>query len=1219
MTEAHPSIRSKGIIARRINRVFEGAMPRAVLRATLLACCGLVLRAPAVGAIEPETATAFPVTLTRDSGEITMTFRDLPVGLYSFYLYGTIAPAGRAELQRIWKPTPMQFEVRNADGKRVCWGRRLLKQSFATQRMQGFHLQAPEPDTYTVTFRLLPSAQESAVVERIDIVDQLAGLPSEAIKRSQNLEPLSHTRLPALTEERLARDRAIWEALPPLNVHLQVHAQTARFRKAPEGVTLPSWQFADWNGVPNHKRDPFAPLDIINTNTGERITHRQVLDGEPLPDTRWHDDGTGLFFTQQEHPDLPFDIYLSPWANLMGVRVHMYVGYIGGGDYHRFNLVTRYRKTPDPNLAHDATIALLRVAYDWPALEMNLHELRLSTTHLDPEYNVNRGDPKRHNGKYFYSAWSAAMVVEFLKTYDALFPYIEGNQMLADAVNRLIPWVHHPEDIIRMLDQRLVFATVRDHRRDIIRGGTVQEVAAEVLGPHEKTADLFDLTKQHSTIYPFTGTYQELYATALNRAGHYHCGSTGYGTGDAGQIVLKARAVKRAREAGLAMKMDLSDPERYPRVRSGADFVIDAWVGGGFWLTAGDASGGTHAGPVRLSRLKPMRATSEAAVELWGDPRHAWLLANLHGVQDPAILKLAEGQRDPVLHAVSRVLPSWAGILEMNSESTNLQEKTAAYMTITEGQGHAHSDFLDLNVFALGLPAAVDLAMRNEGKLWSRPAAAWSFMHNHAIAHGDEDPKFAGVQTGEPWLRAFQPPLMRGSYVDKDGATRLDRDVILMSVGDRHTYYAFDVQQLRGDALHTWCFHGIESHEMAINTPLREEVVRWTDRTLPERGDTPVLPPSQRIGEAPEVLQATWTATREERQYPHRFDGGGTVTTVALEPQVLGEQYDPALPEMHVRATLLGQAGATVLSAHAFSQPYNYAFPFLWVQSPARETPSVYPAIYEWYRGETPTIASARLLGRDPLIAEVTTASGQVDTYRLDGEALTVVSRDTQGIRFAQLSGGAELVVDGLRIVAATPGYRTPIATIDYAARVLGTADALPAMQGATIGNDGHRSFVHLDGEGGRRFRWRHDLQAHEGLVTNLVVLDDEHLRLETNQRLFHADYGNRKLSGYVLTSEDHAWQFRAMETGGCYRVIARPAGTALTEAAFADSNGDGLIHAKTFEIGLGDDVTLPADVALRRKADGSHEIRTNVPVEGQIADQPFKREPALDWQPLHP
>ena len=39
-------------------------------------------------------------------------------------------------------------------------------------------------------------------------------------------------------------------------------------------------------------------------------------------------------------------------------------------------------------------------------------------------------------------------------------------------------------------------------------------------------------------------------------------------------------------------------------------------------------------------------------------------------------------------------------------------------------QGHAHNDYLDVNFYALGLPAAVDLACRDEGtQTWSRPGA----------------------------------------------------------------------------------------------------------------------------------------------------------------------------------------------------------------------------------------------------------------------------------------------------------------------------------------------------------------------------------------------------------------------------------------------------------------------------------------------------------------
>jgi len=90
------------------------------------------------------------------------------------------------------------------------------------------------------------------------------------------------------------------------------------------------------------------------------------------------------------------------------------------------------------------------------------------------------------------------------------------------------------------------------------------------------------------------------------------------------------------------------------------------------------------------------------------------------------------------------------------------------------------------------------------------------------------------------------------------------------------------------------------------------------------------------------------------------------------------------------------------------------------------------------------------------------------------------------------------------------------------------------------------------------------------------------------NQRLFQEIAGNRQLSGLPQVSEDFAWRFRDGQ------VIPRPP-AALTARSLADANGDGRVHLKSYEIGIGDEVRLPADVELRR-AKGGVEVKTNIP-----------------------
>jgi hypothetical protein len=372
--------------------------------------------------------------------------------------------------------------------------------------------------------------------------------------------------------------------------------------------------------------------------------------------------------------------------------------------------------------------------------------------------------------------------------------------------------------------------------------------------------------------------------------------------------------------------------------------------------------------------------------------------------------------------------------------------------------------------------------------------------------------------------------------------------------------------------------------------------VRWIDRTLEG---------THRTGQSVECLQATWTMTREAREYAHKFNGGGTVKTVACEPAVLGARYDPKLPPVHVRATLLGHPGETVMQGNPYSQNYAYCFPFLWVQR-AAEGESVYPALYEWYRGDAAVIASARVLSREPLVIEVVTASGQTDTYTSTAEGLAVVSRDAKGIRWAKVNGLASFRTRDLTLNAPAARCVARIVDIDYARRTLRVEPPLPPLSGAVIGNEGRRTWVALKGAG-QEFTWKDDLLIHRTRIADVAVTGAEAVELKLAQPMLFADAGNRKSSGVTVTTEDGRWHVRAG------RVLRKPAGAALTAEALAAPEG-GSAWAHCYEIGLGDSAEVPADITLRR-TDGGYEVMGNVPATGEIAGMTVKSAGRGEWE----
>ncbi len=1130
--------------------------------------------------------------------KITLRLKNLPVGLYSLWIYGTVDPKDRKELPRVWQPAPMEFEAADAADRRVAFGRLLLKQSFSPRFMQAFSFQADIPGDYTATFRLAARAMESVRIQQINLVDTLAGLPAVAVKKEQRLAEGKTAQLTELTDARRKRDDLIWNAFPPLNVHT-VHQVPPPWRKLPEGFTPPNWQFAASAGQRYARLEStLAPLDIIETQSKTLLPHDQVIAGAPLPGTPT-DDGAGVFLRKADYPDLAGDMYWCPRAALMGQRMSAFMGLVVGqgssGNTPQFDLGRAYFERGIPDIGHDAALALVRLAYDFPALEYGVQDTRLCTHHPDLEFN--QAWSYGRGGKVINWSWSADDVRAMIYTYDALFPYINENRVLADAVHRFIPWVRTPEDVVALLDRRLVFAAVRDVRRGFLAvNREIEDAAGEVLGPGPLTADLFDLTRQQASLHPFQGTFADGYATGLSRSGSYYTASfLTYALGSAKATVAKAYSMLLLKRSGVQPPMDLSDIERYPKVRAAADFLLDMWIAGGFPFMVGDASGGPHTGPVAYSRLD--QPTLAKAFALTGSPRHAWILANRFASKDSQVLKSA-APRDPILHNVSRVVPDYGAILEMTPDEPDLTRKTGVTLRLGIGQGHAHSDFLDVNFFGMGLPMAVDLACRNEGtQTWSRPGANWAFLHNHAIAHNDDNPAAVPGQDGEPWLRAFAPPLLRASYADRKDTTRLDRDLLLMQVGDSEVFYAFDLQRLRGGALHTWCFHGCESDALDLNVPMTPNTVRWIDRTLEG---------THKTGLSADPLQATWTMTREGREFPHKFGAGGIVKTVACEPTVLGARYDPKLPPVRMRATLLGHPGEAVMQGNPYSQAYAYCFPFLWVQRKA-EGESDYPALYEWYRGDTPILASARLLSRSPLSIEVVTTSGQTDLYTATPEGISALSRDAKGIRWAKINGLADFRSHGLTLTPARPRHTARIVEIDYAARAMRLDAPLPPLDGALIGNDGRRTWIALRGEGDR-FTWQDDLLIHQSRIADVGIAGPDAADIKLARPMLFADAGNRKGAAITLVTEDGQWHFRAG------RVVRKPADATLTDRVFAAADGAGYGLLRGYEIGIGDTVEVLADATLRRVANG-YEVMSNVALTGVLNGRPLSLKPSRAWQ----
>ena len=529
----------------------------------------------------------------------------------------------------------------------------------------------------------------------------------------------------------------------------------------------------------------YKPLDLENTATNQTFTQQQILSFDPLPGMI-EDKSYGIYLTQSEYPnDLSNDIYYSKLADLLAQRHTLYFEGIiedtPADDKARYNLSGRCRdwegpdKSEHSNICHDAAMALIRFAYDWPALEMNLNDIERNTTSPHLKYGTEFDlDKDISLGKLRYAGHSGPNTVHLFKAYDSIFHYIKDNQVLADAVHRFIPWVNTPHDVIKFLDRYLVMASIRDFQRKLIRTSSVEQAAAELPGIGPYTFRLFDLTKAFETFNPGEeGRYQELYAYALTRNGHRNIGTFfDYAFGNAVNELKRAGIINKYKKFGCNPLMDISNVHKYPKIKASGNFLFEMFTVGGYPVIAGDAGGSTHPGKRYMAKTRwaepPNKPAFQAMFDIMNDPRAKWVLNNLFQTSspeiDPEIDVAVQGvEDDPSLHQYSRVVPgSGFAVIEKGSETTDKTKKMSAILKLGYGPGHGHEDYLDLNLYGLGLPMAVDLGVRNEGSLWTSPSAENVFAHNHA--HND-----SVNHKGEPWLKSFGEDIMRGAFVTPMG------------------------------------------------------------------------------------------------------------------------------------------------------------------------------------------------------------------------------------------------------------------------------------------------------------------------------------------------------------------------------------------------------------------------------------------------------------------
>ncbi|HPD15636.1 MAG TPA: hypothetical protein PLE19_11835 [Planctomycetota bacterium] len=1092
------------------------------------------------------------------------------------------------------------------------------------------------------------------LVHNISLDDMLAGTTHRAVKTRQTLvtpeqlalmreglpekERQAIEKLTACTpEERLARDAAIWDWLPPINSqgYGLLNAQAgAGF--VPQGVadkTLEeiNAEHGQWEVLPNidHNlgmvltRDPKSQnAFLINRKLGLSYTTDDLVTRRPLPGPYpYSDDGAGLFFPDPADPQR--GRLLAPIAH--GVQDRFRRGYHGMGGLRGY--ARTIHLSGNRELLRDAAVSLIRYAYQFPTIDSAnyLAELAVAAGFQGLDFRCRQ----RHDKAYWMPDYAAYLAA--IRDYDLLFPFIQGNEELAASIRRFVPWVQSSADLIRLLDVYLVQMTAKRTLRylDHTHPTAIADLAA-VLGDTRVTDPWMEWLFSRTFVYPLPPAgIQDVTISGHDREGAQYIASTFYARGEGASRM--AAALDRYLAAGGNPRFDLSDPALYPKPRAHADWLLRILVAGCDRARIGDVSGPSLR---QGDSLLDLDETVRAAWRWSGDPRFAWLLRHVYGrkgdsdadwarVEEAA----AKPRRAPWLDNRSRAVENWFGVLETGQEHDDFRFRRAALVRTGAGIGHQHSDALDLQVFAHGMAMVMDGGARGG---YSEPNDRITRVHNLVEVDGKDHLAYGWVQAlsdapGARYLRAaaLPPPACslfsrQTALVDVDeGQGSKPLQVEFQKPGARlpagvvtPNSYVFDVFRVAGGKLHSYCCHATVNDDFQWNvrnpTPVEhlEKETGETDTEAQYLSPFSLSKGRKLAGDAPDMLQATWRQLRFEK------DTKGGVS----EESILGANFDPGSPPKFTRWHLFGTAGRRALQAQVVMHKSGYQWTALtvWNRSQGPPLDAAYPALVEPYVGE-PFITAQRELPSEPnetdalraVAVEVQTRNGRHDLCFADGRPdrtrsvqaaggacriageFAFVSRDAQGLRSAVLTGGTLLETPDLRIALAEREYSGQVTRVDYLNKTFWIDRPWPAACAGQVlkvqspGCPTSYTIASVAPEGaGSRIVVTHGADFYRAPITQ--VLSGQR-RVDGRLPL---PAGRGSIRGMTASNDTLSTLWRIERNSGNDFTLE---GGEVREADFAPSNA-----LRIWEYGVGDRVRLAAWAAVRRTEPNRFELTGN-------------------------
>ena len=1045
---------------------------------------------PRWGTQKPTGYKMKPVSVVRfgkDSAPFTLDCR-LPHGVYGVRI---IAAVETEKIQWFRKPLLIRMTVNDGLNGEVSEYVQRVNYVDEFYSMCEMFFNAPATRAYRISLAVHPDSEVDLLVRNISLDDALGGTVRQPIKTRMTMHSPEQTglgktpkrpRFPGmLAEERELRDTWLWQSFPPPNAQIGrgEYRIPAQIRDGVPGKTDKeiAQESGTWGGAFRLGRSfPATPADptvwATNAKLGLTYSIDDLRKNRPLPDPYpYKDSGCGVV-----HPD----------EDGKAGACHSPIGGIVNGYYIHYpttfhGSVNQWVKTGDESYAHDAAVALARWAYAFPTLyaqDVTLGNMLAAVGYCSRPGRFH----KRLTTSKFYH-WYTVYGTEELDDYDRLFPYLKDNWQVALTVNKFVPWVRTPQDVIKLIDTYLVQHTAKRILRYQWYTGEMKIARlATLLADRELTDPWMEWLFTGTYVYPLPiSGLQDLIVTGTSREGTEYVASTMYAGGE--NALSKAAELEPYLRAGGNPIYDLSDPSRYPKPLATCYWLLDRLVAGLNDLRIGDVCGPDKFYGRSFSGLD---GASDWGWKWSRDPIFAYLRKHYFGQKEfsderwQEIQKAADKvSRPPWLDLPSRVLPQWAAILESGRQHDDYRFRRALSLRNGMGWGHHHNDGLDLQLYMHGTMMTCDGGQRPG---YSRPGDRLSRMHNLVEVDGDGD------WLGHNWTRALSDA--RGAkYVVCEAVppeTHLhvklyQRQTALLDVDEGQgsqgltpeqckpgsklsadivsaNSYVFDVVRVAGGKRHTYCFHANLSDGVKHNI---ENAVEYDKAPADDQGYIGRMAGDRVVGDAPNHLQLTWKLKDKQVQRD-------------LQPNPLEEGG------YHTRLHVLGEKGARVLRGSLNCTQWGYMIPMAFVQRRGADgddpeargsLESAFAAVIEPYVAQ-PFIKDLKLVpiqgneqdARCAVAVEVATTNGRLDLCFADGRPektrevpvsgvgcqvsgeFAHYSADADGLRQASLTGGTLLVTPLVELRPAAREYVGTVRRVDYWEKTLWLDQAWPAL-----------------------------------------------------------------------------------------------------------------------------------------------------------------------------